>query len=59
MYVEDLTNTLTAPDRMHGHGHGGMNVTGDMQGMPGMGAAAPGEGAPEAESPEAAAGHSH
>jgi hypothetical protein len=33
-YVEDLANTLTAPERMHGHGHGGMNATGDMHGMP-------------------------
>lgn len=35
VYVEDLTNTLTAPERLRGHGHGGMSVTGDMHGMPG------------------------
>ena len=38
-YVADLANTLTAPDRLHGHGHGGMTATGDMHGMPGDGAA--------------------
>lgn len=30
-YIADLTNTLTAPERMHGHGMGGMAVTGDME----------------------------
>lgn len=30
-YIADLVNTLTAPERMHGHGMGGMAVTGDMQ----------------------------
>lgn len=35
VYVQDLNNTLTAPDRLHGHGHGGMNVNADMSGMPG------------------------
>lgn len=34
-YLTDLENTLTAPERMHGHGHGGMSATGDMHGMPG------------------------
>lgn len=33
-YLADLENTLTAPERLHGHGHGGMNATGDMHGMP-------------------------
>ena len=43
-YVADLTNTLTAPERLRGHGHGGMNVT-SMDGMPGDGtSAAPGKG---------------
>lgn len=36
-YIADLTNTLTAPERMHGHGMGGMAVTGDMK-MPGSSA---------------------
>lgn len=53
MYIEDLTGTLTAPDRMRGHGHGGMNVTGDIQGMPGDAAATGDAG------PEAADGHEH
>lgn len=26
MYLGDLENTLTAPDRLHGHGHGGMSA---------------------------------
>lgn len=42
VYVEDLKSTLTAPDRLHGHGHGGMSVTGDMHGMPGDAVSAPG-----------------
>jgi hypothetical protein len=29
VYVEDLANTLTAPDRLHGHGHGGMSASED------------------------------
>lgn len=33
-YLTDLENTLTAPERMSGHGHGGMSATGDMHGMP-------------------------
>lgn len=33
-YLTDLENTLTAPERLHGHGHGGMSATGDMHGMP-------------------------
>jgi len=67
VYVEDLTNTLTAPDRLHGHGHGGMNVTGDMHGMPAdAGAAdeatargAAGAAAAEAAGRQDEGGHQH
>lgn len=48
-YIADLTNTLTAPERMHGHGMGGMAVTGDME-------------MPEGSAPDgktAADGHAH
>lgn len=73
MYVEELTSLLSSPDRMRGHGHGGMNVTGDIQGMPGDAAGAAGAGAAGADagkagaenaegdgaSHEAAGGHEH
>jgi|GEM_PF-1056948 len=48
-YIADLTNTLTAPERMHGHGMGGMAVTGDMEMTEGS--------APDGET--AADGHAH
>ncbi len=71
-YVLDLNNTITAPDRMEGHGHGGGHSARPMEGMSGMSgmempaggegmempAAGEGEGAAEGEAEGAEpAGH--
>jgi hypothetical protein len=43
-YVLDLNNTITAPDRMEGHGHGGHHSARPMEGMSDMEMPAAGEG---------------
>jgi hypothetical protein len=58
-YVQDLNNTITAPDRMEGHGHGGGHSARPMEGMTDMEmpAAGQGEGAAEGEGMDMPAGH--
>ncbi|MEJ2311836.1 MAG: hypothetical protein P8Y07_06665 [Gemmatimonadales bacterium] len=74
-YILDLNNTITAPDRMEGHGHGGHgggHSARPMEGMSGMEMPAAGEGEGSAEDmsdmempsghhpePEKAGGHDH
>jgi hypothetical protein len=43
-YVQDLNNTITAPDRMEGHGHGGGHSARPMEGMSEMEMPVAGEG---------------
>lgn len=56
-YIADLTGTLTAPERMHGHGMGGMAVTGDME-MP-VSSRADDAAAEGDQAPAAGDGHAH
>jgi hypothetical protein len=70
-YVLDLNNTITAPDRMEGHGHGGGHSARPMEGMSDMEMPAAGEGEVAAEGegmdmpadhhpePEKEGGHDH
>ncbi len=64
-YVLDLNNTITAPDRMEGHGHGGHHSAQPMEGMSdmempegeGMDMSAEGAEAAEGSSGDTPAGH--
>jgi hypothetical protein len=55
VYIEDLANTLTAPDRLHGHGHGGMSASDDAA----RGEAAHHDDAPADEGAPAHDAHGH